>query len=113
MKNELPYPQRLPPASPCGPLCHRKIVGKETTSTKPITRSDRAPGDVSGAARTSGTAATWAHAKTEPQKQKNGRRSITGCAWGYLLIIVIQEFTSWIKITNLKKISNRQNGLSW
>lgn len=71
MKNKLLWPQRLPPISPCGPLCHRKTQRARSTRTEPNTRSDRAPGNVSGAARTSGAAATWADAKTEPHKQRN------------------------------------------
>ena len=57
----------------------QNTMGK-SARTKPNTRSDRAPGDVSEAARTSGTAGTWTDAKTEPHKQRNNCRSITECS---------------------------------
>ena len=69
MKNKLLWPQRLPPVSPCGHLCHRKTPRVRKLSN---TCSDRAPGTASGDTRSNGTAETntWADAKTEPHKQR-------------------------------------------
>ena len=50
MKNKLLWPQRLPPVSPCGHLCHRKTPRVRKLSN---TCSGRAPGNAFGANRTS------------------------------------------------------------
>lgn len=65
MKNKLLWPQRLPPVSPCGPLCHRKTPRVRKLSN---TCSAVASGDT----RSNCTAETdtWADAKTEPHKQR-------------------------------------------